>query len=230
MNKLILSLVATSLLGVFTYNSSQAQTPPSKTDYAQYNTFLKAVYDADIETVNHFIKQGVDLEQRDSSGRTAIHIAVFGSNEFILKRLVQAGSDINALEFRQYDAVTIAAVANDLDMLKIVLDLGGNSKNTTSPYDGTALIAAAHLGHVEVVKALLAAGSNIDHTNNLNWTALLEAIILGDGGSNHIAVVKALLSYNADKTITDAQGGSPISHARQRGYSEMVKLLLETKY
>ena len=225
MNQIILALIVTFLSAAFVHSSSHAQTPPSKGEYAQYNNFLKAVYDADIKTVENFIKQGVDLEQKDSSGRTAIHIAAFNSDKTVLRLLVQAGGNINAFEFQQYDAVTIAAVANDLEMLKVVLDLGGNPTNTTSLYDGTALIAAAHLGHVDVVKTLLAAGSNIDHINNLNWTALLEAIILGDGGPDYIAVVKALLSYNADKTISDAQGISPIDHARQRGYSEIVNLL-----
>ena len=51
-----------------------------------------------------------------------------------------------------------------------------------SPYDGTALIAAAHLGHHEVVRALVEAGAPLDHVNNLGWTALIEAVILGDGG------------------------------------------------
>ena len=55
----------------------------------------------------------------------------------------------------------------------------------TSRYDGTALIAAAHLGHAEVVRMLIAAGGPLDHVNNLGWTALIESIVLGDGGRNH---------------------------------------------
>lgn len=47
-----------------------------------------------------------------------------------------------------------------------------------------ALIAAAHLGHVEVVKALIAGKAPLDRVNNLNWTALIESIVLGDGGPN----------------------------------------------
>ena len=43
-------------------------------------------------------------------------------------------------------------MANDLEMLKIALDGGASAKNITSRYDGTALIAAAHLGHAEAVK------------------------------------------------------------------------------
>src|ERR1700681_582458 len=81
--------------------------------------------------------------------------------------------------------VTIAAVANDVEMLRIALTGGGSAKNITSPYDGTALIAAAHLGHAAVVRLLIDAGAALDHVHNLGWTALIEAVILGDGGKNH---------------------------------------------
>ncbi|MEP2029245.1 MAG: hypothetical protein ABJI96_11135, partial [Paracoccaceae bacterium] len=46
---------------------------------------------------------------------------------------------------------TIAAVADDPELMSLAITLGNDPSLTTSPYDGTALIAAAHLGHVEVV-------------------------------------------------------------------------------
>ena len=52
---------------------------------------------------------------------------------------------------------------------------GASAKLTTSRYDGTALIAAAHLGHDGVVRQLIAAGAPLDHVNNLHWTAVIEA-------------------------------------------------------
>ena len=81
--------------------------------------------------------------------------------------LALAGADMNALEGDAYDVVTIAAVAGDLEMLRLALSHRGNPQNITSPYDGTALIAAAHLGHVDVVLELIAAGAPLDHVNNL---------------------------------------------------------------
>ena len=98
---------------------------------------------------------------------------------------------MNALDNDAYDIVTIAAVANDLELVELALELGENAGNVTSPYDGTALIAAAHLGHHEVVKRLIAGGAPIDHINNLGWTALIEAVILGDGGPDAIARLQA---------------------------------------
>ena len=58
----------------------------------------------------------------------------------------------NALDGQRYDIITIASVANDVPMLKLAIEGGASAKNITSPYDGTALIAAAHLGHAEVVR------------------------------------------------------------------------------
>jgi ankyrin repeat protein len=116
-------------------------------------------------------------------------------------------------------------VANDIEMLTIALEGGASAKNITSRYDGTALIAAAHLGHVEVVRILIAAKAPLNHVNNLGWTALMEAIVLGNGGSNHTATVKALVEAGADVNIADRQGLTPLQHARRRGYAEMARVL-----
>jgi hypothetical protein len=91
-------------------------------------------------------------------------------------------ADLGLLENDRYDAVTIAAVADDEETLRVLLQLGASAKLTTSRYDGTALIAAAHLGHDGVVRQLIAAGAPLDHVNNLHWTAVIEAVVLGDGG------------------------------------------------
>ena len=95
----------------------------------------------------------------------------------------------------------------------------------TSPYDGTALIAAAHLGHDEVVRDLIAAKAPLDHVNNLGWTALIEAVILGDGGKRHVAIVEALVKAGANPNIADRSGVTPLRHAMQRGYGPMVEIL-----
>ena len=74
--------------------------------------------------------------------------------------------------------------------MRVLLANGASAKLVTSRYDGTALIAAAHLGHDGVVRQLIAAGAPLDHVNNLHWTALIEAVVLGDGGPRHQAVVR----------------------------------------
>jgi ankyrin repeat protein len=110
-------------------------------------------------------------------------------------------------------------------MLRLALDAGGNAKAVTSRYDGTALIAAAHLGHVEVVRMLIAAKAPLDHVNNLKWTALIESIVLGDGGRNHTETLRALVEAGTDVNLPDGSGATPLRLARSRGYREMAAIL-----
>jgi ankyrin repeat protein len=142
-----------------------------------------------------------------------------------VQALLQAGADHAALEQGRYDAVTIAAVADDEATLRILLAGGASAKLTTSRYEGTALIAAAHLGHDGVVRQLIEAGAPLDHVNNLHWTAVIEAIVLGDGGVRHLATLKALLRAGASTQLTDRSGATPMQLAQARGYTAMVELL-----
>jgi ankyrin repeat protein len=110
-------------------------------------------------------------------------------------------------------------------MLKTVLSGGGKATNITSPYQGTALIAAAHLGHDEVVRTLIAANAPLDHVNNLGWTALIESIVLGNGGERHIATLATLVEAGANVNLADRSGDTPLTLAKRRGYAKMVKIL-----
>ncbi len=69
------------------------------------------------------------------------------------------------------------------------------------------------------------APTDVDHVNRLGWTALLEAIILGEGGRAHTETVRALVDSGADVTIADGDGDTPLTHARERGYEAIVAIL-----
>ena len=88
-----------------------------------------------------------------------------------------------------------------------------------------ALIPACHYGHVETVRYLLTTPIAVDHVNRLGWTALLEAVILGDGGAAHTVIVRLLLAARADPNKADAQGVTPLRHAVQRGQTDVARLL-----
>ncbi len=202
-----------------------AQTAPSAGEIAAYGGLFKAAHHGDVAAIRQLASEGADVDARDATGRAPIHVAAFASQDDALRALAEAGADMNALDGQAYDVVTIAAVANDPDLMSLAIELGNDPGLVTSPHDGTALIAAAHLGHVVVVRRLIAAGAPLDHVNNLHWTAVMEAVVLGDGGPNHQAVLDALLDAGADRTLADRDGVTPLQHAENRGFAEMVRRL-----
>jgi uncharacterized protein len=202
-----------------------AQIPPSPAELESYTGLHRAAARGDADGIRRLLAARADPEARDARGRTPLHVAAFGAQAEAMRALVTGGADPNALDAQRYDVVTIAAVRGDVATLRLALALGTRAGNVTSPYDGTALIAAAHLGQVDVVRILLDGGAPLDHVNNLGWTALLEAVILGDGGPRHVAVLRMLVDAGANVGLADRQGRTPLDHARARGYTEMIALL-----
>jgi ankyrin repeat protein len=221
----LVGLLLASLVALLSPRAGSPQVPPGPDEMQAYTGLHGAVARSDATEIRRLLASGADPGARDGHGRTPLHVAAFGAQAEAMRALVAGGADPNALDVQRYDVVTIAAVRDDVATLRLALALGASPRTVTSPYDGTALIAAAHLGHVEVVRVLVEAGAPLDHVNNLGWTALLEAVILGDGGPRHVAVVRLLVAAGAAGDLADRQGVTPLAHARARGYAEMARIL-----
>lgn len=206
---------------------AHAQVPPSPAEKAAYAGLHGAAARGEAAQIRELIARGAAIDARDGRGRTPLHVAAFGGAHAAMRALVAAGANANALEGDRYDIVTIATVANDLPTLQLALELGCSAKNVTSRWDGTALIAAAHLGHAQVVRMLIKAGAPLDHVNNLGWTAVIESIVLGDGGARHTDTLRALVEARADFNRADREGRTPLALARARGYRDMIQLLTQ---
>ena len=210
---------------IFFVSTALAQVAPSAQEIEKFTGLHKAAHENNVLKIEQLAKDGADLEARDASHRTPVHVAAFASNDEALVALAGLGADMNALEFGLYDAVTIAAVADDPEIMSLAIEHGNRTDQITSIYRGTALIAAAHLGHVEVVNRLIEAGAPLDHVNKLHWTALMEAVVLGNGGQNYITVVKALVQAGANTSLADREGITPLAHAESRGYKEIAAII-----
>ncbi len=187
---------------------------------------ISAAEQGDVEAVKRLLDDGASVEARDETGRTALVAAAYENHLDVAKTLVKAGADVNAKDETEQSAylISTAEVGDDPRLLRLTLDNGADVQSLDS-YNGTGLIRAADRGYVEVVRELLETDIDVDHINSLGWTALLEAIILGGGDAEHTEVVQLLVDANADVSLADSEGVTPLEHARRRGYEGMVEIL-----
>ncbi|MGG0656130.1 ankyrin repeat domain-containing protein [Rummeliibacillus pycnus] len=193
-------------------------------------TLLNAVHKQDLYAVKKLIRAGADLDQQNDSGRTPLMIATYNNDVDIAKMLIDIGADVNIQDDLQNTPFLYAAAEGYLNILKLMIQSGADP-TVTDRYGSTALIPAAEHGNLEVLKLLLNKTEiDVNHINNLGWTALLEAIILGDGGKKYQECVQMLLQHQANPNIADKDGVTPIEHAEKLGYKEIEILLKNYKY
>ena len=194
-------------------------------DMTPDSRLLSAADDGSPVAVEAALADGADLEARDDRERTALLLAVTGDHVEVARLLVERGADVNAVDDQRDTPFLVTGVTGSVDMLDALLP-GGPDTRLTNRYGGVSVIPASERGHAAYVEAVLERTDiDVNHVNDLGWTALLEAVILGDGGERHQEVVRILLANGADRTIADRDGVSALQHARDRGFTELVALL-----
>ncbi|MGB3635583.1 MAG: ankyrin repeat domain-containing protein [Rubrobacteraceae bacterium] len=194
-----------------------------KTDLA----LISASSRGDTQAVERLLEQGADVHARDDSGGTTPLIAAAYRNHVETARiLIEAGADVNVKDETQQSAYLISTseIGDDPRLLKLTLANGADVRSLDS-YNGTGLIRAAERGYVQIVQELLETDVDVDHVNNLGWTALLEAIILGDCGPSHTEVVRMQVEAGADVNLADGNGITPLQHARQQNCTGIAEIL-----
>lgn len=185
---------------------------------------IHAARRGDVDAVRTLLAAGAGVHAVDETGATALVHAAYANHLEVAGLLVASGADVNHQDRTRQSAFLIATSDGFHDLLLLCLAHGADVHRTDS-YNGTGLIRAADRGHVEIIRTLLTTDIAIDHVNRLGWTALLEAIILGDGGPRHTEVVRLLVEAGANVDLADSQGVTPLAHARRRGQSTVTAIL-----
>ena len=200
-------------------------TEDSNTEIMNEKDIVKAVKNNNLQSVKNLLESGEDVNSIDSSKRSLLLIATNNSNIEIAKLLVKHGADVNQQADNQDSAFLYAGASGQTELVKLFLDHGARF-DIFNRYNGSALIPACERGHVETVR-LLANTKNypVDHVNRLGWTGLMEAIVLGDGSKKYQQIVQILKDAGAKMDIPDSDGVTPLQHAQQRGYKEIVAII-----
>lgn len=207
------------------FTSIEALLRKAARDMTPDTRLLAAADDGGVVAVEAALADGADIEARDGRRRTALLRAVTRDHVDVARVLVARGADVNAVDDQRDTPFLVTGVTGSVEMLDALLP-GRPDTALTNRFGGVSVIPASERGHADYVAAVLERTDiDVNHVNDLGWTALLEAVILGDGGRRHQEVVRILLENGADPAIADRDGVTALQHARARGFTELVALL-----
>ncbi|XP_073696675.1 KN motif and ankyrin repeat domain-containing protein 1b isoform X1 [Garra rufa] len=162
----------------------------------------------------------------DQNGNTALHYSVSHSNFSIVKILLTAGvcnvDHQNKAGYTPIMLASLAAVETKDDMMVVEELFSRGDVNAKASQAGqTALMLAVSHGRIDMVRALLAAGAEVNIQDDEGSTALMCA-----GEHGHADIVKLLLAQTGcDATLTDNDESTALSIALEAGHKDIAMLL-----
>ncbi len=178
----------------------------------------------DADDVALALRHGAALESRDEHERTPLLRAVTEDRVDTARVLVALGADPDALDDRHDTPWLVTGVTGSVPMLEVLLPAGPDL-TIRNRFGGISVIPASERGHVDYVRRVVQTGIDVNHVNDLGWTALLEAVILGDGTEPYQEIVGILLGAGADRSVADHDGVTALEHAEAQGQSAVAGIL-----
>ncbi|MFF0344813.1 ankyrin repeat domain-containing protein [Kribbella sp. NPDC004875] len=188
------------------------------------SALLAAASSGDADAVAAALAAGAPIESRDDHRRTALLLASLNDRVDVARLLVELGADPDAQDDRQDSAWLVTGVTGSVAMLETLLPANPDL-TLRNRFDGISVIPASERGHVDYVRRVVRTDINVNHVNNLGWTALLEAIILGKGTKPWQDIVQILVAAGANPNLPDAEGVTPLQHAKSSGYTQIENIL-----
>ncbi|MET0965121.1 MAG: ankyrin repeat domain-containing protein [Nakamurella sp.] len=186
---------------------------------------LAAAAAGDADGVAVALRAGAPIEARDTRGRTPLLLASAGDHLAAARLLVVLGADPDAQDDQQDSAWLVTGVTGSVPMLETLLPAHPDL-TLRNRFGGVSVIPASERGHVDYVRRVVSTGIDVNHINDLGWTAMLEAVVYGDGSEPYQQIIGILLAAGADPAITDATGRTALDHARAMGFDGIAAQLV----
>jgi ankyrin repeat protein len=166
----------------------------------------------------------IDIDARSIwGGESALILACRMGNLAVVKRLVAAGSSVEAQASNEVGPLVAAAVRGHLEVVKYLVDEAGADVTRENPAGETPIRCAARKGYADIVEYLLGRpGSDLDAVSTRGESALTLACRM-----NRLAVVKLLVAAGARVEAQAGEKRGPLGTAASEGHLEVVKYLVE---
>lgn len=163
-----------------------------------------------------------NIDVKDSKENTPLIRVIYANFLEGVKCLLDHGADANCSCEDGTLPLFWAIQTNNIEIVKLLLDVTTKIDNVTKKESLTALYEAARLGNIEFVKLLLEKGANANISSSKKVSPLGIAV-----DKQHFEVVKLLIPYTTDLNEQNFEGDTPLSVAVMKGDKNIVELLLE---
>ncbi|MEO6392587.1 MAG: ankyrin repeat domain-containing protein, partial [Pyrinomonadaceae bacterium] len=177
------------------------------TNFQYQQPLVRAVQDEYTQQIAELLRRGVDVDQAEDDGTTALHVAVLRNREDIIRQLLKAGANPNALNERGENVLFLVNDKDDNDLIKFVLQIGADV-NQVNRDGNTPLIRFANWDEDDRLKFFVDAGADLDMQNANGNTALMVAAAKGNDSA-----VKVLLAGGANLSVQNADGKAALDLA-----------------
>jgi uncharacterized protein len=211
--------------------------------------FLEAVKSGSVEAVKVFIDSGIDVNVKNGSGRTSVHLASMLGLDDVIELLVAHGADVNALDNNSATPLHLALKWFGMDKVVKKLLVSGAKPNIKDRGGVTPLFQAIMSNNEKIVNMLIEygakglnsslsfairtrnlkmiemcvkCGADINRRNKHGKNVLHKAILSGD-----VSVVDLILRYGASVNDVDGDGISPLRIAVRKGFCDIVDFLIK---
>lgn len=160
----------------------------------KHNTLLYAVRANNLPKVRELLEAetDADMNQRNSSGETILHLAARAGSPHIISLLLSHGADVNAVSNNGFTCIQAAAHIGHAKAAELMIDSGGDV-NAKSDNRATALHHATHtICGTEILKLLISKGADVNAADADGRTPLDYALYM-----EREDVAEVLLKYGA---------------------------------
>lgn len=183
-----------------------------------------AVLRGDMKELDLMLAEGVDVNETDGDGNTALMYALSLEKDEFTSKLLAAESDPKIRNDYGNTPLHAAVIYNKLDKVKLLVEEKNTGVEEGNEQGQTPLHYAAFLGYLPVVQYLLGQGASLEKRDKAGYTALHYAAQNGK-----VEILTFLQEKKIDLNAVTAQGFSPLHLAVVYGKVKTVEFLLKNE-
>ena len=185
--------------------------------------FFDAIRIGNAEKIGLMIKLGQDVNVKNSDGCSPLNVAIRERNLKIIKTLISAGADVNAVEvdsggyFGESLSLLHFAIRDscgETEIINMLVSAGANVnavsvnkfKEIPSERYGSSALHYAADEDPRITSILISAGANVNVVNNKGNSVLHEAVLCGNRNGGNAEIIYMLVSAGADVTAKNKEG------------------------